>query len=144
MEISVLHVEEIRPLRLKILRPGCQEKAVIYSCDTEISCFHIGAKIDKKVVGIATFYEAHHKEITGKKSYRLRGMATDDKLQNQGIGKKVLDYSFDYLRKKGVDLLWCNARLIALNFYKKLGFKTHGELFQIKNIGPHYDMYIRL
>ena len=144
MKLSILPVEEIRPLRLKILRPGCQPDSVIYDCDIDPTCFHIGAKIKDKVVGVATFYQLDHKEIKGKKSCRLRGMATDDKFQNQGIGKEVLEYSFLYLKNKNIDLLWCNARLIAIGFYKKIGFKVYGDLFEIKNIGPHYDMYIRL
>ena len=43
--------------------------------------------------------------------------------------------------EKECDLLWCNARLVAVNFYKSLGFKINGELFDIVGIGPHYYMY---
>lgn len=144
MQISTASVKEIRPLRLKILRPGCDESSVIYSCDKDNTCFHIAAKTKKKVVGIATFYKCQHKEIKGVNSFRLRGMATDADSQKKGIGKKVLKYAFKELTKKKADILWCNARLIAIPFYKKIGFKIYGDIFEIKNIGPHYDMYIKL
>jgi len=48
MQISTASVKEIRPLRLKILRPGCDESSVIYSCDKDNTCFHIAAKTKKK------------------------------------------------------------------------------------------------
>ena len=144
MQVSITSVEEIRPLRLKVLRPGCDKTSVIYSCDSDNTCFHVAAKNKKKVIGIATFYKCQHKEIKGVNTFRLRGMATDTDNQQKGIGKKVLKYAFKELIKKKVDILWCNARLIAVPFYEKIGFKIHGDIFEIKKIGAHYDMYIRL
>ena len=41
----------------------------------------------------------------------------------------------------GVDVLWCNARMVAIRFYKSLGFKIIGDIFNIEGIGPHYYMY---
>ncbi len=49
--------------------------------------------------------------------------------------------SFKELKKRDCDILWCNARLLAVNFYKSVGFKIIGELFDIEAIGPHYYMY---
>ena len=49
--------------------------------------------------------------------------------------------SFKELKEKESDLLWCNARLIAVDFYESLGFKIIGEIFDIEGIGPHYYMY---
>ena len=45
------------------------------------------------------------------------------------------------LKKRDCDMVWCNARLVAVNFYKSVGFKITGELFGIEGIGPHYYMY---
>ena len=52
-----------------------------------------------------------------------------------------MNKSFKILKQKKCDLLWCNARLVAVNFYKSLGFNIIGNLFDIKEIGPHYYMY---
>ena len=49
--------------------------------------------------------------------------------------------AFKLLQKKDVDIIWCNARLGAFNFYKKLGFEVIGDIFNIKDIGPHYYMF---
>ena len=71
-------------------------------------------------------------------------MAVENNCQGQGVGKKILDFAFLELKKRKTDFLWCNARLIALDFYKKLNFKIYGEIFNIKDIGPHYVMYIKI
>ncbi len=42
--------------------------------------------------------------------------------------------------RRGRRLLWCNARVVALGFYTKLGLHTEGDEFDIPGIGPHYVM----
>ena len=41
-----------------------------------------------------------------------------------------------------IQMFWCNARLAAIPFYKKLGWKIASELFEIPTAGPHYRMYL--
>jgi len=41
-------------------------------------------------------------------------------------------------------MVWCNARLVAVEFYKSIGFKIIGDLFDIQGIGPHYYMYKKI
>ena len=55
--------------------------------------------------------------------------------------RNLMVESFKELKKSDCDMLWCNARLGAVNFYKSVGFKIIGELFDIEAIGPHYYMY---
>jgi predicted GNAT family N-acyltransferase len=52
--------------------------------------------------------------------------------------------SFEELKERGSDMVWCNARLIAVDFYRSLGFKISGDLFNIDGIGPHYYMYKKI
>ena len=144
IEINLVKVEKIRPLRNKILRPGFPPSVVVYDCDSDQTCFHIAAKKNNKIIGSATFYEIPHESCQGKIVYRLRGMAVDFNYQKKGIGKKILRFAFQELKKRNVNFLWCNARLVAVNFYKKLNFKVYGEEFNIEHIGPHYVMCIKV
>ena len=48
---------------------------------------------------------------------------------------------FTVLKHKNCDIIWCNARLIALDFYKSLGFKINGKECNIKDIGSHFLMW---
>ncbi len=67
-------------------------------------------------------------------------MATLDEYQGKGLGKELILKVEEVLKEKNVDVLWCNARVVALGFYKKLGFKIKGSKFDILLIGYHYEM----
>jgi GNAT superfamily N-acetyltransferase len=69
-------------------------------------------------------------------------MATLPDFQGQGLGRAVINHSLDQVWAAGGQLLWCNARLIAVDFYKKLGFATIGTEFTIPSIGPHLVMFV--
>ncbi|MBL4800346.1 MAG: GNAT family N-acetyltransferase, partial [Emcibacter sp.] len=63
--------------------------------------------------------------------YQLRGMATLKAYQGFGAGKLMMQEAFSILTNLNVDYLWCNARIIAVNFYKKQGLKIRGASFEI-------------
>jgi ribosomal protein S18 acetylase RimI-like enzyme len=68
-------------------------------------------------------------------------MATDSNFQRKGYATDLMIESFKELKNRDCDMVWCNARLGAVDFYKSSGFKITGELFDIEGIGPHYYMY---
>ena len=68
-------------------------------------------------------------------------MAVLKPLQGKGLGKTILRHGEVLLKEKNVNIIWCNAREIAVNFYKKNGYQIIGESFNIKDIGLHYAMY---
>jgi GNAT superfamily N-acetyltransferase len=74
-------------------------------------------------------------------SWRLRGMATREDLRNAGIGTAVLNRAVDHVADKGGGLLWCHARVPALNLYRRAGFVVHGDLWEEDDIGPHLVMW---
>ena len=57
-------------------------------------------------------------------------------------GKYLIDFAKKYLKEKNIDLIWCDAREIAIPFYKKIGFKSTGNIYEIPIIGRHKLMYI--
>ena len=71
-------------------------------------------------------------------------MATHKDYQHQGLGKVILDRAEQLLSQKNVDILWCNARVVALNFYRKSGYQIIGEEFDVHLIGPHFVMFKNL
>ena len=48
------------------------------------------------------------------------------------------------IQKLGCDLLWCKARLVAIDFYESLGVIKNGPIYEIEGIGPHFTMYKHL
>jgi predicted GNAT family N-acyltransferase len=51
-----------------------------------------------------------------------------------------LQKAVQILKEKSNNILWCNARIAAVDFYKKHGFQTFGEKFDILYVGEHYVM----
>lgn len=73
-------------------------------------------------------------------SWRLRGMATDPEQRSRGCGAAIVAACLDHARANGGTLVWCTARIRAVPFYERLGFRTHGDVFEAAGIGPHYVM----
>ena len=141
VEINKVETDEIRPLRYSELRKGQDFSTTSYLKDYEESTFHMACIVDDKIVTCATFYPEKSKKSKSDNAYRLRGMATDSNFQRKGYASDLMTSAFKELTKRGCDMVWCNARLVAVNFYKSVGFKITGNLFNIEGIGPHYYMY---
>ena len=73
--------------------------------------------------------------------YRLRAMATSSKVRGENFGKLLIEFAIEELKNRKVDLLWCDARKVALGFYEKMGFNVIGDFYEIPIIGPHKLMY---
>ena len=143
-EIHKVNAEIIRPLRHSELRKGEDFSTTSYTRDKDQETFHMAYFKEEKIVVCATFYPEYSEKLNAGNSYRLRGMATDSSYLRKGYGYQIMQEAFRILKSKQCDLLWCNARLIAVPFYKSLGFQEVGELFDISEIGPHYYMYKRI
>lgn len=143
-EIHKVTADKIRPLRHAELRKGQDYSTTSYLRDDDNETFHMACIKGGKVVSCATFYPEFSEVVVAAKAYRLRGMATDCSFQRRGCASALMKESLNELRERNCDMLWCNARLVAVEFYKSIGFKIAGELFEIAEIGPHYYMYKKL
>jgi len=141
VNIRKVDAERIRPLRHSELRKGQDFSTTSYLKDYEINTFHMACIVDDKPVTCATFYPEKSTKIKTENAYRLRGMATDSRFTRKGYASNLMAESFKELKKRDCNMVWCNARLVAVDFYKSVGFKITGELFDIAGIGPHYYMY---
>ena len=141
MDIKVVAAKNIRPLRNLVLRPNLPIETTYYDLDNDIETFHLASIMDNTIISIGTFYPENDIELQTKNGYRLRGMATHPDYRRKSAATKLMKESFVLLKEKKCDILWCNARLVAVEFYKSLGFKITGKIFDIPSIGPHYKMY---
>jgi GNAT superfamily N-acetyltransferase len=153
MEIQVRRVNaaDVIPLRRKVLRQGMPAETAIFPGDEEPETFHLGAMRNGEIVGIATFLvRPYPLDAERTRAWQLRGMAVDPDLQGQGVGSKILDCAIDLLRgeiaiaprgeRHVPSILWCNARIKAVEFYRQNGWITEGEEFDVANFGPHSYM----
>lgn len=119
-------------LRLRILRPGFPPEAAVFPGDDDAATVHLGAFTDEgRCVGIASLY--------ANQGLQLRGMAVEPERQGTGVGAALIRRIHEVAAERG-ETLWCNARVSAVGFYRRLGWETEGEEFDIPTVGPHYIM----
>jgi predicted GNAT family N-acyltransferase len=124
---------ETRPLRQEVLRPHQRLDEVGFAGDEVAGAAHFGAFFKTEMVATATV----HPDQGG---WRLRGMATRQGFRNQGLVGALVEACLAHVRQNGGSTLWCNAREKAVEFYRRCGFETRGEKFELPGIGPHYYM----
>ena len=71
-------------------------------------------------------------------------MAVLSNFQKKGIGEKLVNYAESDAKNRNGDLIWFNAREIAVPFYQKLEYKIFGQPFDIGDIGNHFVMFKKL
>ena len=67
-------------------------------------------------------------------------MATRADARNKGFGGKVLQGLIGHVADRGGGLVWCTARLGAVDFYMRHGFLVRGEPLRVPGLGPHLTM----
>jgi len=138
-ELREITAEETWPVRHPVLRKGRPLEDVYMEADEKESTFHVGIFYKKNIIGVASFMDDSKPIFTGKQ-YRLRGMAVLPEYRKRGIAELLLRKGEEMLKERNCTTLWFNARLIALSFYKKIGYETIGSEFDIPLIGPHFLM----
>lgn len=135
---------ETWPLRQSVLRPGRPLAAAQFPGDDLSSTNHFSAYQNDELVGIASLFLAEMPEHPGVTAWQLRGMATAPEVRGAGFGRALVAACVAFAFASGKKLIWCNARLSALGFYRKLGWEILGEEFDVPDVGPHFHMWRRL
>lgn len=139
VQIRKISPQDTYPLRREVLRKGTTLPLEMAG-DLDATTLHLGLFVNNELLSIASFMSARHEGLQGVQ-YQLRGMATTPGHQGKGLGRSLVIEAEKRLKKMGVDTIWCNARVVALDFYAKLGYQKMGELFDVPQIGPHYVMH---
>lgn len=144
-DIRPITAAQVRLLRHALLRPFEPPERIIYNRDDAADTCHAGAYVGPSLVGIASVCLEDLPDGRNQGAcWRLRGMATVPSLRGAGLGRALLEHCFGHIRRQQGRLLWCNARVVALGFYQRLGFIAEGNEFEIEPIGPHYVMTRRM
>jgi len=133
---------EILTLRHDELRPGLPIEAASFDGDQDATTRHFAAFLVDgdagAVVGCLSFMARDH---DGAPAYQLRGMATRANLARRGIGSALLGTALDSLEQRdGARRFWCNARVAAVPFYARMGWRVVSDVFDVPTVGPHRVM----
>jgi GNAT superfamily N-acetyltransferase len=144
VEVRNIEPEMTYGLRHSVLRPHQTVEDCIYDTDHEDYAFHVGAFYQGRLISIASFCVEKNPDFPIERQYRLRAMATLEEFRKLGFGRAVVNYAEILIKEQGIDFLWCKGRTTVQEYYNKLGFKTHGEVFDYPPIGPHIVMYKKI
>ena len=143
INIKTITALEAYPVRHPVLRAGQDLASCKMEADNLPDTYHYGVYLANKLAGVATFMADVNAHFEGKQ-YRLRGMAVLPEQRTLGLGRALITHGESLLKKLDVEILWFNARVAAVPFYKKMGFTVIGTPFEIDPIGTHYLMYKKL
>lgn len=138
MEARIATLDEILPLRQQVIIDGTDRESPYFAGDFDDSTRHIGIFLDGRCVGCATIVRSEYED---KPAWQLRGMATVPELQHRGIGRMILKFAEEeVIRPSAILTAWCNARIQAVPFYRKMGWATVSDTYVIEGVGPHRKM----
>lgn len=134
---------EILPLRHRELRPGRPFAAASFAGDDAPATRHFGAFLAGGGENVCCV-SVMRVPWQGEAALQVRGMATRADLARNGIGTALLRFvEEEAKRSPGPCVLWCNARLVAVPFYERLGWTVASARFEIPSVGPHHAMVRR-
>ncbi len=149
-EIRSITSAQTLPLRQAELRQHRPLQDSAFPGDDDPGTLHLGAFVGERIVGVTSLYPrplpeaAQGIEAAASTCWQLRGMAVASEHQGTGVGKTLLVAGIERIRERGGLLLWCNARVRALGFYRKAGFGVCSEEFNIPEAGAHFVMARRV
>ena len=143
MQFRRATLDEIYRLRFAVLRPGHPVERVHWAGDDlePPATYHfaaIGSEGQAQTIGCLTLLSSNWGDGP---AYQLRGMAVAEGFRSRGIGGELLKLAEQTVRTETpLRLLWCNARVPAVRFYERNGWRVVSEGFDIAGVGPHRKM----
>ncbi len=129
--------QQMIDLRNDLLRKPLNLTFEADELDKEENDILIGAFDEEKMLGCCLLTRVD------KHCVRLRQMAVQNNLQGKGIGRAMMNFAETVARDSGYKKITMHARLSAVGFYEKLGYKVKGDEFSEVSI-PHYVMEKKL
>tara|TARA_X000000368_G_scaffold388889_1_gene350755 strand:- start:54 stop:722 length:669 start_codon:yes stop_codon:yes gene_type:complete len=135
--IKKVSKKNIRKFRIESLYSNMDSKLAFYKDDMLKSTLHLALFLNDKFVSGLTL-------IKNENSFQIRGMFTVKDQINKGFGSELIRHVKKNILDKKNNHLWCNARIKAINFYKKNNFKEDGDIFLVEKIGLHKKLEFHL
>ena len=139
MTVRPVPVDDVIDLRHRVLRVGLPREMARFDGDAEPTTLHLAAfDAAGTVVGCATIL---HRPYAAAPAWQLRGMAVAPEGQRAGVGGALLGHVDAVVAASAFSRqLWCNARVPAIAFYARHGWRAVGPEFEIAHAGPHRVM----
>jgi predicted GNAT family N-acyltransferase len=118
LKVKNIQASETWDLRHRVMAPNRPFDSIKLPKDEE--GLHFGLLEEEKLISVISLF-------VEKDNAQFRKFATEISEQNKGYGSILLNHIIEESNKNNVKNLWCNARMTALGFYEKFGFKAVSE-----------------
>ena len=120
-----IHIEQVRPeltlrLRQQVLYPD--QKLSDMKLEEDADGWHFAAFYNGFIVGVVSLFKREG-------TFQFRKLAVAGHVQKMGVGSRLLACITDFARQENADVIWCNARTTAIEFYLKAGFVQTNRIF---------------
>lgn len=130
--------DEALSLRNEILRIPLDLQFDTKDISEEWDSYHLACYDPvNKLLGCLTLKPQDDGEI------KMRQVAVKEDEQKNGVGTALVAESEKFCSQCGFKKMVLHARKESVPFYKKIGYKTQGKMFEEVGI-PHYKMYKNL
>ena len=134
MEYKILNDinDEIRDLRVRtfVIGRGVPKEIEIDGKDPEL--LHFCIYEDDKLLAYLRAEDIGDMLHIGR-------VCVEESSRKQGLGRKLLEFLFDYAKKKGFSSVELSAVDTAVGFYEKIGFIAEGDYYLETGV-PHIYM----
>lgn len=89
---------------------------------------HFGLWLNEQLISVVSLF------IDNKNVGQFRKFATLVEEQGKGYGSQLLHYLFETVQKKGIQKIWCNARVNKTGYYAKFGMEPTDKKFSKNGI----------
>jgi len=144
MEIKKINAIDTYPVRQEVLRKGKPIETCEFKGDDDENTMHFGLYQKEQLIGIISIFKEKNNLFQEKNQFQIRGMAVLEEFQGKGFGAELVKVVENHCINLNVDLIWFNAREIAVTFYKKLDYTSIGDCFLIPDVGIHFAMYKKI
>lgn len=113
IKIEQIPYQSTWPIRLEVMYPN--ENLDFVRLENDADGIHFGLFYEDKLTGIVSLFQEEN-------VYQFRKLAILDNVQKMGFGSKIMKHVIEFCKDKNATKLWCNSRVNAKDFYKRLGF----------------------
>lgn len=143
VQVKVVDAGVSRELRRAVLRPH-QSLEELEREESPGATWFAAIGDDGDAIGsVSIASEASPDGVDGR-GFRIRAMATTERMRGRGLGAVLLAASLDHARRELGEYVWCSARNSAGGFYRNAGFVETSDSYDVEHIGEHVRMALRL
>ncbi|MBK9284330.1 MAG: GNAT family N-acetyltransferase [Sphingobacteriaceae bacterium] len=132
---SVEELQKIIQLRVKILRAPWKQPAETATDEFESNAINAYVLNDLNAV-----IACGRLQINSEETGQIRFMAVDENYQGLGLGKHILSFLEEEVKKINLKYIELQARENAVSFYEKNGYHIVEKSFLLWGIIQHFKM----